>query len=484
MSGIIAIVGRPNVGKSALFNRIAGRRIAIVHDEPGVTRDRISAEVEWRGIPFTIVDTGGIGILPGEKTDDQILKETVQQVQIAIESSNLIFFVVDAKDGLTPMDLEIAKHLRATGKTIFVVANKVDNQYEQFNIFDFAKLGFENIFPVSAAHGSGVEQLIKAAIKFLPETVKKESSEKNIEESGNSQTQKITKLCIVGRPNVGKSSIINAITKSARVIVSPVPGTTRDSVDVPFEIETDGIRQKYILIDTAGIRKKRSISTSVEFFSVKRAENSIMRCDIAVLVLDAEAGITEQDKKIADLIIENHKPCIVVINKWDLFVDSVEKAAKEKAKRGKGEKPDPIAEFQKWVKNKLFFLYYAPVIFTSAKTGINLDRLIEAIRYVESQLNQKIPTAILNRVIHDAVDRKQPISDQGHFLKFFYATQIETTPPTFLLFVNRKELFSPQYEKYLATEIRKAFGYEGCPIVLIAKPRPKKELIEKEKRRG
>lgn len=479
MSGIIAIVGRPNVGKSALFNRIAGRRIAIVHNEPGVTRDRISAEVEWRGIPFTIIDTGGIGILPGEKTDNEILKETIEQVEIAINSSDLIFFVVDAKDGLTPLDVEISKHLRKIGKTVFVVVNKVDNLKEQFNIFDFARLGFEPIFPVSAAHGTGIEQLIKAAIKILPEPEKKN----NDEEDAIKPETDIVKLAIVGRPNVGKSSIINAITNSERVIVSPIPGTTRDSVDVPFEIDTDGQKQKYILIDTAGIRKKRSISTSVEFFSVKRAENSIKRCDIAILVLDAEAGITEQDKKIADIITENYKPCIVVINKWDLFVEAVEKAAQEKVQKGKKEKVDPIVEFQKWVKNKLFFLHYAPIIFTSAKTGINLDRLLEAVRYVKSQLNQKIPTAILNRVIRDAVEKKQPISDKGHFLKFFYATQIETIPPTFLLFVNRKELFSKQYEKYLSDQIRKAFGYEGCPIVLVPRPRPKKELEQTIKKR-
>jgi GTP-binding protein len=479
MSGVIAIVGRPNVGKSALFNRIAGRRIAIVHDEPGVTRDRIAAEVEWRGIPFTIIDTGGIGLLPGEKTDDELIKAALEQVNIAIESSNLIFLVVDAKEGLTPLDLEIGKLLHQKGKTVFVVVNKVDNPKEQFNILEFAKLGFEQIFPVSAVHGSGVDNLIKAAIKVLPQ-VKGEKKEGN----ESDKEPEPLKLAIIGKPNVGKSSIINALTKSARVIVSSIPGTTRDSVDIPFEIETDGHRQKYILIDTAGIRKKRSISTSVEFFSVKRAEDSIIRSDIVIFVLDADTGITEQDKKIADLITENHKPCILVVNKWDLFQEAVEKAYKEKLQNSKkktGElPPDPIREFQKWIHEKMFFLSYAPVLFTSAKSGLNLDRLLEAIRYVESQLNQKIPTAILNRVIHDAVERKQPISSKGHFLKFFYATQIKLTPPTFLLFVNKKELFSPQYEKYLTGEIRKAFGYEGCPIVLIPRPRPKKEEKNRE----
>ncbi len=474
MSEIISIVGRPNVGKSALFNRIAGRRIAIVHNEPGVTRDRVSAEVEWRGIPFTIIDTGGLGILPGEKTKDEILKETVEQVDIAINSSNLIFFVVDAKDGLTPLDLEISKHIRKTGKNVFVVVNKVDNPEEKLNILDFAKLGFDQILPVSAVHGIGIEQLLKEAINSLPHPEKVEDDQNKAEENP-------TKLAIIGKPNVGKSSIINALTKSERVIVSSIPGTTRDSIDVPFEIETDGQRQKYILIDTAGIRKKRSISTSVEFFSVKRSEDSVIRSDIVIFVMDADAGITEQDKKIADIITENNKPCIVVINKWDLFVEAIEKKAKEQKKTK--EKTDPMTEFQKWVQNKLFFLSYAPVIFTSAKTGINLDRLIEAIKYVQSQLNQKIPTAILNRIIRDAVDTRQPISNTGEFLKFFYATQIETKPPTFLLFVNKKELLSPQYEKYLSGEIRKAFGFEGCPIILISRPRPKVELVKKHNRK-
>ena len=261
MSGIISIVGRPNVGKSALFNRIAGRRIAIVHNEPGVTRDRVSAEVEWRGIPFTIIDTGGLGILPGEKTNDEILQETVEQVEIAINSSNLILFVVDAKDGLTPLDLEISKHLRKTGKNIIVVVNKVDNADEKLNTLDFTRLGFDTILPVSAVHGIGVEQLLKEAVNSLPEAVKKEGNQDKVEET-------TIKLAIIGKPNVGKSSIINALTKSERVIVSSIPGTTRDSIDVPFEIDTDGQRQKYILIDTAGIRKKRSISTSIEFLIV------------------------------------------------------------------------------------------------------------------------------------------------------------------------------------------------------------------------
>src|SRR5262249_47882395 len=281
-----------------------------------------------------------------------------------------------------------------------------------------------------------------------------------------------------GRPNVGKSSIINALTKSERVIVSPIPGTTRDAVDVPFEVETDGVRESYLLIDTAGMRKARRVGDSIEFFSVKRAEDSIARCDIAVLVLDAEAGITEQDKKVADKIVEERKACIVVVNKWDLMHDAVRKAREEEIERRQKKERGPklmttLSEFGSWVQEHLFFLDYAPVIFTSAKSGFHLDRLLEAVRYVAAQLQQKIPTALLNRTLQDAVERRQPVSSVGHRLKFFYATQVKQAPPTFLLFVNRDELFSPPYKKYLADRLRGAFGYEGCPIVLVPRARPK-----------
>ena len=289
------------------------------------------------------------------------------------------------------------------------------------------------------------------------------------------------KLAIVGRPNVGKSSIINALTQSERVIVSPVPGTTRDAIDVPFEVETDGVRQQYVLIDTAGMRKTRRVDDSIEFFSVQRAVDSIVRSDITVLVLDAEMGITEQDKKIADRIVEAHKACIVIVNKWDLVAESARQVREEEIGRrhrkerreGQAKIISTLGEFGQWVQDKLFFLDYAPVIFTSATSGFNLDRLLEAVRYVAAQLQQKIPTAILNRTLRDAMERRQPVSAVGHRLKFFYATQVRQAPPTFLLFVNRDELFSDQYKKYLGDQLRRAFGYEGCPLVLVPKPRPK-----------
>lgn len=500
MSGLIAIVGRPNVGKSALFNRIAGRRIAIVHDMPGVTRDRVTAEVEWRGRPYTLVDTGGIGLLRKEKSTDVIIKAAVDQVDLAIESANVIILVVNVQEGIVPLDREVAQRLRKSGKPVLVAVNKVDTHRVEAQAMEFAQLGFDKLFPVTAIHGDGIDALMTEAVRLLPAytpeavavvpEVAEETAEVAEAKFPARKPAGPLKLAIVGRPNVGKSSIINALTNSERVIVSPIAGTTRDAIDVPFEVETDGVRQQYILIDTAGMRKTRRVDDSVEFFSVQRSQDSIARCDVCVLVLDAKEGILEQDKKIADHIVENRKACILVVNKWDLFEDAVREARQEeivkrqRKHRTEGQDKDltTLGEFGQWVQKKLFFLDYAPVIFTSAKSGFHLDRLLEAIRYVAAQLQQKIPTSLLNRTINDAVERRQPISAMGHRLKFFYATQVRQSPPTFLLFVNRDELFSDAYKKYLAGEMRKAFGYEGCPVVLVPKPRPKTiESIQKHR---
>ena len=482
MSDLIAIVGRPNVGKSALFNRIAGRRIAIVHDEPGVTRDRVTAEVEWHGRPFTLVDTGGIGLARGEKARDVISRAAFEQVELAIEAARVIIMVVNVHEGVVPLDTEVAAQLRRAGKEVLVAVNKVDNDRADIGAGEFSELGFAKIFPVSAIHQRGIDALMAAALAALPADT---SPAKTGEEAVAEQA---LKLAVVGRPNVGKSSLINALTHSERVIVSPIPGTTRDSVDVPFEVETEGVRQKYILIDTAGVRRPGRVDNSVEFFSVKRTEESIARCDIVIFVLDAEAGILTQDKKVADKIIEEKRACILVINKWDLAIPGLEAGRRElkaasKATRREGQaKPlASLAEFADWVREKLFFLDYAPVIFTSATTGFHLDRLLESIRYVASQLRQKVPTGILNRTLNDAIERRQPVSSAGHRLKFFYATQVRQAPPTFLLFVNNADLFSDQYRKYLAQEMRKAFGYEGCPIVLVSRAREK--TIEPVRRR-
>lgn len=491
MSGLIAIVGRPNVGKSALFNRIIRRRLAIVHDEPGVTRDRVSAEAEWRGRPFTLVDTGGIGLLRREKSSDIIVKATVGQVELAIEAANVIILVANVQEGIVPLDREVAQRLRLCGKPVLVAVNKVDTYRVEAQAAEFSQLGFEKVFPVTAIHGEGIDNLMEEAIRllpaFTPEAMEPAAETAEVPEGAEDEPlpprkpKGPLKLAIVGRPNVGKSSIINALTRSERVIVSEIPGTTRDSVDVPFEVETGGLRQQYVLIDTAGIRKTRRVGDSVEFFSVQRSEESIARCDIAVLVLDAESGILEQDKKIADRIVEARKACIVVVNKWDLYAESVrvarteeiERRNKKQRREGNEDPLTMLGEFGAWVQEKLFFLDYAPVIFTSAKSGFHLDRLLEAVRYVAAQLQQKIPTALLNRTIQDAVERRQPVSAAGHRLKFYYATQVRQAPPTFLMFVNRDELFSDAYKKHLAGDLRKAFGYEGCPIILVPKARPK-----------
>jgi GTP-binding protein len=482
MPGLIAIVGRPNVGKSALFNRIAGRRIAIVHDQPGVTRDRITAEVEWHGRPFTLVDTGGIGLLRREKAHDVIIAAALEQVELAIEAADVIILVVNVQEGVVPLDREAAARLRGSGKPVLVAVNKVDTHRAETSALEFSELGFNQVFPVSAIHGEGIQPLMDAAMGLIAMGTEapSEPGGGEVDQSSSTKEQTPLKLAIVGRPNVGKSSIINALTNSDRVVVSPIPGTTRDAVDVPFDVVTEGIRQSYVLIDTAGLRKTRRVDDSIEFFSVKRAEESIARCDIAILVLDAESGITEQDKKVADRIVEARRACIVVVNKWDLMNDAVRKARVEEIERrqNKENRKAPnvmttLSEFGEWVQRHLFFLDYAPVIFTSALSGFHLDRLLEAVRYVAAQLQQKVPTAILNRTLHDAVERRQPVSARGHRLKFFYATQVRQAPPTFLLFVSRDELFSDQYKKYLADQMRRAFGYEGCPIILAAKARPK-----------
>ena len=475
MPGVVAIVGRPNVGKSALFNCIARKRIAIVHDRPGVTRDRLSAEVEWLGHPFMLVDTGGIGLLKGERGGDNFAREIVTQVKVALDDVDVILFVVSVQEGVLPMDLEVAGMLREAGRPVIVMVNKVDIAAHEQGIDEFSELGFEHVFPVSALHARGIDIPVGQAVGWLPERLAKPEEQAADESPLN--------IAIVGRPNVGKSSIINALTRSQRVIVTEISGTTRDAIDVPFEVETDGVRQCYNLIDTAGIRKRRRIKDAVEFFSVNRSDEAIERCDLAVLVLDAAEGVTEQDKKICDRITEAGCACVIVVNKWDLFQAGLEKARKREAgkivaqggRRLSRKKQEELMyeEFGKWVKSNLFFIDYAPVIFTSAIEGYQLDRLLEAIRYVSSQLLKTTPTSLLNRKLQAALEHNPAPSSKGHRLKLFYATQVQSKPPTFLLFVNRKELMSDNYSRYLIGVLRKSFGFEGCHIRLVAKPRPK-----------
>jgi GTP-binding protein len=477
MSGLIAIIGRPNVGKSALFNRIVGRRIAIVHDQPGVTRDRVAAEAEWHGHPFTLVDTGGIGLVRGEQTDDVITRSALEQVRIALDAAQVLLFVVDAQEGLVPLDHEVAAHLRSCGKPVLIAANKIDEIRRDPDAAEFHELGFGQLFAVSALHNHGIAPLLNAALDLLPKYSPGDRSP---------PTAPPLKVAIVGRPNVGKSSLVNTLTQSERVVVSPTPGTTRDSVDIPFEVDTEGVRQRYLLIDTAGIRKRRRVDNSIEFFSVKRAEASIRRSDLVVFVLDAETGIREQDKKIADIILDAGKACVLVVNKWDLFEAAVHEAqaeARRKSRSKSGSKDAQrhvakqrltLSDFAEWVQEVLFFLDYAPVIFTSAKSGFHLDRLLESVRYVAGQLQQQIPTAIVNRTLQDAIARKPPASSRGLHLKLFYATQTNQAPPTFRLFVNHVELLTDRYKKHLASQLRRAFGYEGCPIHLDGRCRPRK----------
>ena len=471
MPGTIAIVGRPNVGKSALFNRIAGRRIAIVHDRPGVTRDRVTAEAEWVGQHFTLIDTGGIGLIPGEKSADIIANATLDQVNLAIEAADAILFVVNVQEGIVPLDEEVAQHLRQSGKPTLIAVNKSDHGGIEDNAVEFAALGAGQFFPVSALHDRGISALMEAVLPHLSDTTALDKANEDV-----------LNLAVIGRPNVGKSSIINALTESDRVIVSDIPGTTRDAVDVPFTIQTDGREQHCMLIDTAGMRKKRRVKDSLEYFSVTRSATAIQRCDIAVLVVDAETGIVEQDKKIADLITKSHRACIVVINKWDLTTEAVKKARKEEIehRRKKDRHRDDrtkrltmLSEFGDWVQEQLFFLDYAPVIFTSATSGFHLDRLLEAIRYVADQWQQQIPTPVINRVLQDAIEQRQPPNKSGKRFKLYYATQTKQSPPTFTLFVNAPDVCTDQYTKYLTRHLRKTFGFEGCPLRLLMKHRPK-----------
>ena len=488
MPSVVTIVGKPNVGKSALFNRIAGRRIAIVHDMPGVTRDRVSAEVEWHGVPYTLIDTGGISLLKGEKKGDVITKSAMMQVELAIEEAELVLFVVDIQSGLTPLDQEVAERLRRSQKKVFLVCNKADTNALELHSHDFASFNFDRVFNVSAIHNRGIDALMNAVIRELPQIPEEErhpapAPQNDADEDQSEMIEGPLKIAFVGRPNVGKSSIVNKLTQSNRVIVSPIPGTTRDSVDVPFSVETDGVKQDYILVDTAGVRKERRVHDSVEFYSIKRTEDSINRCDIAILMLDASEGILEQDKKVADKIVDAGKACIIVVNKWDLVAEGVKKMQEKEAERiakipvykrtEEDQKKLTLAEFGAWVQEKLFFLSYAPVIFTSAENGFNLDRLLEAVRYVAAQLKQVIPTGLLNRTLATAIEEKLPVIARGNFLKFYYATQVKQAPPTFLLFVNRKELIQDSYQKFLAAKMRQAFGYEGCPIHFISRARPK-----------
>ena len=462
---VLAVVGRPNVGKSALFNRIAGRRIAIVHEEAGVTRDRVSAMAKWRERTFEVVDTGGIAFMDDEKTSDALAAATRRQAEIAIEMADALVMVVDVMAGVAPLDIEIARKLRASGRPVFLAVNKCDNIEREKQAAEFAELGFERLFSVAAVHGLGVPALLDAATeRFAASAVE--------------ETNKPTRIAIVGRPNVGKSSLINSILKSERTIVNEIPGTTRDSIDVPFNFKD----KPYVLIDTAGLRHKRKVKTSVDQFGLMRAERSIRDCDVAVLVLDAVDGVTKQDKKIAGQIFEAARGCMILVNKWDLAVEEERKAwsVERGARRRKSAKKSFQEEYLEALRRELFFLDWAPVMFVSAKTGKGVNDLFEEIEVIEQEMAKHIDTPQLNKLLTHALESYPPPFVHGKRFKVLYAFQKSSRPPTLTLFVNDAHCLTPHYERFLVDKIRAAWGFGGCPIRLNLRQRERRKFAERQ----
>jgi len=443
----VAIVGRPNVGKSALFNRLAEKRISIVHDEPGVTRDRITATCNITSPPFTLIDTGGIGSNP----DDSFSSIIKQEVDIALEAADLILFVVDGNEGQTPVDQEIVSHLRKSEKNIFLVVNKIDEEKKIGLIDDFSSMGFKDIYSTSAAHNIGIKELAHNVSSSLPEQV--EFKDKN--------NLKLN-IALVGRPNVGKSSIINALLQDTRTIVSDIAGTTRDAIDVPFS--HGGI--DYTLIDTAGLRSRNKQNTSVEVFSGMRTKTSIKRADICVLVVDAAQGPTSQDRKIANLINKSNTPCLIVANKFDLYHPTAPKT----------ERLEAINED---IDEQLFFLPYAPIVATSAKTGESIRRLFFGIEQIRKSSSQILNTGSLNRLLQNClIAHPPPAGKGGKRFKLLYATMSKESAPqkaipeaNFILFCNKKSLLPNNYERYLENKIREQSPYTGIPIRFIFRER-------------
>jgi len=437
----VAIVGRPNVGKSALFNRLAGRMISIVHDQPGVTRDRIASVCKLGSAPFEIVDTGGIGSEP----DPDFAESTREGALIAIESADVILFVTDAHDGVAPLDAELATLIRTSGRPVVLVVNKVDVEAHESRADEFARLGFANTAVVSAAHGRGIGDLVSLTESLLPEAAGEEAGKPDA-----------PKLALVGRPNVGKSSLINAILEDKRTIVSDIPGTTRDAVDIATEREG----KSYILCDTAGIRHRSKHNTSVEVFSVMRSEKTIRRADLNILVVDATTGVTSQDKKIAGLIQEANKPAIIALNKWDLIEPDGQSDS------------DLLREHVSRVRRELFFLDYAPVVVLSALTGENVRRIFTMVEKVRQHASRRAGTGELNRVVRAAVERQAPAIKGNRRFKILYATQVNETgpsaikPPQFILFVNDPSLLPDSYVNYLCARIRDKWEFPGLPILL------------------
>ena len=446
---IVAIVGRPNVGKSALFNRIVGRRISIVHEQVGVTRDRVSAEAEYNGHRFELIDTGGLGHFDKQVADDVITESTEAQAEIAIADAGLILFVVDITAGLVPHDEEVARLLHRSGRPVLLLANKADNPHREDQIIDFDGLGFPT-FSVSAIQNRGIEPLLASITQKLPE-MKNQSVETPL------------RVAIVGRPNAGKSSYINRLLRSDRVIVSDVPGTTRDSIEIPFTIGSGPSARHYQLIDTAGVQKDTRSRGAVDWFSNLRTEKSIERADVVVLMIDAEIGPTSRDKKIAAKIIEAERGCLLLVNKWDLSKDVDQEVTQTR--------------YLPALREALPFLNFAPVLFVSAKSGYNMKRTIEAIDYVAAQTRTEITTGVLNRVIQKAVENLPPPITKGRRLKIYYATQSGSNPIYFRIFVNNPDLTRSNWIAYLKNRLRDAFGLEGAPIFLKLVPRTRDKSI-------
>jgi GTP-binding protein len=438
-SRTVAIIGRPNVGKSALFNRLAGRKISIVHDQPGITRDRLSAECRLGKGEFTVFDTGGIG----SDVDANFSEQVRAEVDIALATSEVILFVVDGQEGLTPVDSELAKQLRRAGKPLILVVNKIDHEKHRHLESEFAKLGFERVVSVSAEHARGIGELVAQIEPLLPTPL---TAEEKPEEP--------PAIAIVGRPNVGKSSLLNAILQDTRTLVSEIAGTTRDAVDVPCERNS----RHFLFIDTAGIRPRGKHDSPAEVFSVMRSERSIRRADLCVLVIDATSGLTAQDKKIAGLIQAAHKPCVVAFNKWDLVKAEL---TQERNIRARLEE----------IRAELFFLDYAPIVLLSAKTGENIGRIFRCVEEVRKDAAKRIGTGPLNRLLHEALAANPPPMRRGRRFKIVYATQVEASsgtaipPPTFVLFVNNPALMPQTYRKYLETRIRAKQRLMGLPIL-------------------
>ena len=440
MKPLVAIVGRPNVGKSMLFNKLCGQRLSIVEDTPGVTRDRLYAECEWGGRTFDIVDTGGIE--PG--TDSEILAFMRRQAEIAIDNANVVVFVCDIKTGMTASDQEVAGMLLRANKPVVLAVNKMDSVgRENPDIYEFYNLGLGDPIAVSAVHGHGTGDLLDACFQYFPEEEEEEEEDDTI------------KVAIIGKPNVGKSSLVNKILGEERVIVSNVAGTTRDAID--SRITND--KGSFVFIDTAGIRKKSKVEEDIERYSVLRATMAIERSDVCLIMIDATEGVTEQDTKVAGMAHEAGKACIIVVNKWDL----IEKDGKT------------MDKMREKVRQDLAYMTYAPILFISAKTGQRVDRLFELIEYVSNQASTRITTGMLNNVLADAQTRVQPPTDKGRRLKIYYMTQVGIKPPHFVIFCNDARLFHFSYQRYLENCIRNTFGLEGTPIILTIRQKGEKE---------